>query len=122
METSASFTQSTTVERCRCTAWRSTDTTLAKMLSATYLMLLSLLDRNLNGQTSGFSLTPATAPSSCRKAFRSLPVWSREYSLYLSCMCELQPCSAYSSNEGHFVRRSDSLTLPSGAVAVQAML
>ena len=82
METSASFTQSTTVERCRCTAWRSTDTTLAKMLSATYLMLLSLLDRNLNGQTSGFSLTPATAPSSCRKAFRSLPVWSREYSLY----------------------------------------
>ena len=30
METSASFTQSTTVERCRCTAWRSTDTHLGQ--------------------------------------------------------------------------------------------
>ena len=121
METSASFTQSTTVERCRCTAWRSTDTTLARMLSATYLMLLSLLDRNLNGQTSGFSLTPATAPSSCREVLRSLPVWRRDYSLCFSCKCELQSCSAYSSNKGHFVRDSDSSTLPPGVVAVQAM-
>ena len=48
METSASFTQSTTVERCLCTAWRSTATTFARMLSATYRMLLSLLDRNLH--------------------------------------------------------------------------
>ena len=67
METSASFTQSTTVDRCRCTAWRSTDTTFARMLSATYLMLLSLLDRNLNRQTSGFRLTPAAVWTSCRE-------------------------------------------------------
>ena len=42
MDTSASLTHSTTVVRCRCTAWVSTPTTFARVFSATYRMLLSL--------------------------------------------------------------------------------
>ena len=42
METSASFTHSTTVVRCRCTACVSTPTTLASVFRATYRILLSL--------------------------------------------------------------------------------
>mmetsp|Transcript_4732 Transcript_4732/g.9633 ORF Transcript_4732/g.9633 Transcript_4732/m.9633 type:complete len:249 (-) Transcript_4732:520-1266(-) len=45
METSESFTQSTMVLRCRCTACVSTLTTFASMFSATYRMLLSRLER-----------------------------------------------------------------------------
>ena len=42
IETSASLTHSTTVVRCRCTACVSTPTTFARVLRATYRMLLSL--------------------------------------------------------------------------------
>ena len=42
MDTSASFTHSTMVVLCRCTACVSTPTTLDSVLRATYLMLLSL--------------------------------------------------------------------------------
>lgn len=48
MDTSASFTQSTMVCLCRCTACVSTLTTFARVFNATYRMLLSLFPRNLH--------------------------------------------------------------------------
>ena len=64
MDTSASFTHSTMVVLCRCTACVSTPTTLDSVFRATYRMLLSLQGSQQSHNALGEARQPGTADSS----------------------------------------------------------